>query len=118
MKLIIVFFFLDASIKSPRDIRLRNKKHLDKLKETGRYEDYKKKKAECAKKRRLQAKNNEQYLPPEIQLHIMNERRRATRERVKRCRERKSQMMTETVQSAVTYVFYWTNASGYLHILK
>lgn len=64
---------------------------MQKLKETGRYEEYRKKHAQNAKKRRLKAKHNEQYLPPEIQLHIMNERRRAVRERVKRYRERKLQ---------------------------
>lgn len=77
---------------------------MDKLRETGRYEEYKKKKAECAKKRRLQAKYNEKYLPPEIQLHLLNERRRATRERVKRCRDRKSQRLTEAVELVVMYV--------------
>lgn len=41
--------------------------------------------------RRLKNKNKEQYLPPELQLLVMNERRRAGRERVKRYRERKSQ---------------------------
>lgn len=66
------------------------------LKEKGRYEEYKQKKAECAKNRRLKNKQNEQYLPPELQLHLMNERRRATRERVKRCRGRKQQTSIPT----------------------
>lgn len=70
---------------------MRNKKHLQKLRETGRYDDYKKKKAEIMRQRRLKMKLTEQYMPPELQLHLMNERRRATRERVKRYRERKSQ---------------------------
>lgn len=69
----------------------RAKRHIVMLKERGRYEDYKKKKAEGAKERRMKAKQNEMYLPPELQLHLMNERRRATRERVKRWRDRKSQ---------------------------
>lgn len=68
---------------------------MAKLRETGRYDDYKRKQAECVKQWRLKAKHNEKYLPPEIQLHIINERRRAIRERVKRCRERKQQKSTE-----------------------
>lgn len=59
------------------------------LKRTGRYDDYKRRKAENAKHRRMKAKQNEQYLPPELQLHLINERRRATRERVRRWRDRK-----------------------------
>lgn len=69
------------------------------MKETGRYDEYKRKKAVSAKKRRLKTKNNEQYLPPELQLLVMNERRRATRERVKRYRDRKQQKSQETLQS-------------------
>lgn len=47
------------------------------------------------RRRRLKMKQTEQYLPPEIKIHVMNERRRATRERVKRCRDRKLQETTE-----------------------
>lgn len=46
------------------------------------------------RRRRLKMKQTEQYLPPEIQLHMLNERRRATRERVKRYRDRKSKKTT------------------------
>lgn len=46
------------------------------------------------RRRRLKMKQTEQYLPPEIQLHMLNERRRATRERVQRYRDRKSQNTT------------------------
>lgn len=49
------------------------------------------KRALHAKQRRLQRKETEQYLPPDLRLHLMNERRRASRERVKRYRDRKSQ---------------------------
>lgn len=69
---------------------------MDMLKEKGRYEEYKRKKAECAKNRRLKNKQNEQYLPPELKLHLMNERRRATRERVKRWRHRKQEASVST----------------------
>lgn len=69
------------------------------LKEKGRYEEYKRKKAEFAKNRRLKNKQNEQCLPPELQLHLMNERRRATRERVKRWRDRKQQQSKEATIS-------------------
>lgn len=68
------------------------------MKETGKYDEYKRKKAVSAKKRRLKTKNNEQYLPPELQLLVMNERRRATRERVKRFRDRKLQKSQDTFQ--------------------
>lgn len=61
------------------------------LKRTGRYDEYKRKKAESMKTRRMKTKQNEQYLPPELQLHLINERRRATRERVRRWRDRKTQ---------------------------
>lgn len=47
------------------------------------------------RRRRLKMKQTEQYLPPEIQLHVLNERRRATRERVQRYRDRKTQKITE-----------------------
>lgn len=47
------------------------------------------------RRRRLKMKQTEQYLPPEIQLHMLSERRRATRERVQRYRDRKSQKITE-----------------------
>ncbi|XP_031623087.1 zinc finger protein 420-like [Contarinia nasturtii] len=81
--------------RSRRDNIERNKKHIEMLKRTGRYEEYKRKKAESAKNRRMKTKQNEQYLPPELQLHLINERRRATRERVKRWRDRKSQKPTD-----------------------
>lgn len=74
----------------------RNKKHIDMLKRTGRYEDYKRKKAESAKNQRMRRKQNEQCLPPELQLHLINERRRAIRERVQRWRDRKSQNSLNT----------------------
>lgn len=81
----------------------RARRHIAMLKEKGRYEEYKRKKAKCAKERRMKNKQNEQYLPPELQLHLMNERRRATRERVKRWRDRKSQncqeLTTESLES-------------------
>lgn len=49
--------------------------------------------------RRLKNKNKEQYLPPELQLLVMNERRRAGRERVKRYRQRKSQNLQHSNDS-------------------
>lgn len=52
--------------------------------------------------RRLKNKNKEQYLPPELQLLVMNERRRAGRERVKRYRERKSQNLQHSNDSIQT----------------
>lgn len=77
------------SYQKERNNSERAKRHIELLKEKGRYEEYKKKKAECAKNRRLKNKQNEQYLPPELQMHLMNERRLATRKRVKRWRDRK-----------------------------
>lgn len=86
----------------------RAKKHIEMLKRTGRYDEYKRKKAENAKSRKMKAKQNEQYLPPELQLHLINERRRATRERVKRWRDRKIQKpsldLDESIQTEVTTV--------------
>lgn len=65
------------------------------MKETGQYDEYKRRQAEIMRRRRLKMKQTEQYLPPEIQVHLMNERRRATRERVKRYRDRKSQKIVD-----------------------
>lgn len=65
------------------------------MKETGQYAEYKKKQAELMRRRRFKIKQTEQYLPPEIKMHVTSERRRATRERVKRYRDRKLQETME-----------------------
>lgn len=93
--------------QSQRENSERAKKHIDMLKRTGRYEEYKRRKAVNAKDRRMKAKQNEQYLPPELQLHLINERRRATRERVRRWRDRKTLKphdMDEPIQAEVATV--------------
>lgn len=95
---------LFTHIQNCRNNSERAKKHIEKLKETGKYDEYKRKKAVSAKKRRLKTKSNEQYLPPELQLLVMNERRRATRERVKRYRDRKQQKSQQTFQLDVDNV--------------
>ena len=61
------------------------------MKETGKYDDYKKGKAEQMRQLRQKLKQTEQYLPPELKVHLMEERRRAARERTQRYRDRKSQ---------------------------
>lgn len=82
-------------LQTPLSKTEKNRRHIAKLKETGRYDEYKKKKAKNVKQWRSKVKQNEKYLAPEIQLHVLNERRRATRERVKRWRDRKLQKSTE-----------------------
>ncbi|KAJ6649605.1 Zinc finger protein [Pseudolycoriella hygida] len=77
--------------KIPLTPSQKSRNYITRLKFTGKYEDYKRTKAQLAKQSRLKAKHNELYLPSELQLHILKERRRATRERVVRCRERKRQ---------------------------
>lgn len=84
----------------------RNKNHIQNLKNAGKYDEYKRKKAVAAKTRRQKAKSNEQYLPPELQLHLMNERRRITRERVQRWRERKRPKPIEGIEIFVVQYVY------------
>lgn len=99
MRIHSTFHKISFQIQTHRENSERAKKHTDMLKRTGRYEEYKRRKAIDAKNRRMKAKETEQYLPPELQLHLINERRRATRERVKRWRDRKTQKPAELNES-------------------
>lgn len=65
----------------------RDKKYVEKLKSSNKYDEYKKKKAEAMKKLRTKKKQQEQSMTAEELAHTLTKRREATRKRTKKYRE-------------------------------
>lgn len=94
----IIFLFQRPLTSAERKINFINR-----LKESGKFDEYKRKKAEAMARRRLQAIQNEQLLAPELQIHVINQRRRVNRDRrrLQRYHQRTSQKTERTDANVV-----------------
>lgn len=77
------------------------RKHRQKLKDQGKYDDYKNKHKEDAKKYREKRKIQHSKLKKELREEIKLEERRKTRERVAKCRALKKAGSNENSSPAV-----------------
>lgn len=83
----------------------QNQNYIAKLKATSKYDDHKKKKAEKARAYRLKKQEAEDEMPLLAKSDVISQRREATRESVRKCREKKraekenAQVETESITS-------------------
>ena len=88
-----------------------NKNYLLKLKAQPNYADYKKKKAVVMRKCRQKKKVIEDDMPLNLRKRLEDERRKAVRDRVRLCRQRKRLAQNETGMESVAPTAYASKQS-------